>query len=199
MLSEFVLAIKNWMLHWTGTPYANLMLFAIAFAESSFFPIPPDILLIAMCLASPKSAFLLALICTIASASGGLFGMLIGRYGGRPILNRFFDAKKIEWAESLYKKYDSLAIAVSGFTPIPYKIFTVLAGALGISYKTLFFVSILARGARFFSIAALLYFFGETMQVFIEEQFKWLTIAFGILLVGGFFAMKVLANRKSQA
>jgi len=187
--------LYNWMIHWAATPFAVPALFFISFAESSFFPLPPDLLLIPMCLANPENSFWYALVCTVGSVLGGVFGLGIGRYGGRPLLKKLVNQKRIDWAEHLYQKYDAWAIGIAGFTPIPYKVFTILAGALHIRVWVLVVVSIISRGGRFFLVATLIYFYGEYANAFIEKYFNLLTIGFIILLVGGFVIMKVFSKR----
>lgn len=189
--------LYNWMIHWAATPFAVPALFFISLAESSFFPIPPDLLLIPMCLANPQQSFWYATVCTVGSVIGGVIGLGIGRVGGRPILKKLVDQKRIDWAEHLYQKYDVWAIGIAGFTPIPYKVFTILAGALNIKVKVLVIVSIISRGGRFFLVATLLYFYGDTVHAIINKYFNLLTIAFVILLVGGFAVMKFFSKRHS--
>jgi len=187
--------LYHWTIHWAATPFAMPALFFIALAESSFFPLPPDLLLIPMCLASPEHSFLYATIAMVGSVLGGVIGLLIGRYGGRPLVKKVFDEKKISWAEHLYQKYDVWALGIAGFTPIPYKVFTILAGVLNIRVRELVPISFLSRGGRFFLVATLLYFYGEPMKAFISEYFNLLTIVFVVLLVGGFVAVKLFTRR----
>lgn len=190
--------LYHWTLSLALLPQAGLALFLLSFAESSFFPLPPDLVLIPMCLAEPKLAFFYAGICTAGSVLGGIFGFAVGRYGGRPILKKLFHEDKINWVEGVYKKYDAMAIGIAGFSPIPYKVFTLAAGAFKIDLKTLIVVSIFARGGRFFLIAALIYFFGEPIKAFIDEYFNVLSLVFAVLLVGGFVAIKIFARRQSS-
>lgn len=187
-------ALYDWMIHWASTPYSVYALFLISFAESSFFPLPPDLLLIPMCLGNPKQSFFYATVCTIASVLGGVLGVFIGKKGGRPVIQKLFDEKKVAWAENLYQKYDGWAIGIAGFTPIPYKVFTILAGALKVNLKTVVFVSTISRGARFFMIAGLIYYFGKPIQSFIDKYFNLLTIGFVVLLFGGFIVVRLLSR-----
>lgn len=190
--------LYNWTLHWAGTPFAVHALFFLALAESSFFPLPPDILLIPMCLGNPEKAFWYAAVCTAGSVIGGVIGLWIGRYGGRPILKKLVDERRIQWAEQLYNKYDAWAIGIAGFTPIPYKVFTILAGALNIRVRVLVVVSSLSRGGRLFLVAMLIYFFGEPVKSFIDRYFNILTIVFVLLLLGGFAVMKWLSHNQAK-
>ncbi len=187
--------LKDWTVSWAQTDNAVLALFLLAFAESSFFPIPPDILLIVMALNAPDHALFYALVCTIGSAAGGVFGYGIGISGGRPILKRFVSEEKIELVHSYFEKYEAWAIGIAGFTPIPYKIFTISAGAFYIDFIKFVLVSFLSRGARFFLVAGLIVLFGEYITDFINKYFNLLSILFVVLLVGGFFVVKKMSAR----
>ena len=173
-----------------------MALFTIAFAESSFFPIPPDILLITMALVAPKQAFYLALICAAGSVLGGVFGYFLGWAGGRPFLHRVFSEEKILMVKRAYEKYEVWAIAVAGFTPIPYKVFTLSAGAFEIPFKPFLAASAASRSARFFLVAAAIYFWGESVKILLVKYFNWFTLAFVILLVGGFLVIRPLVRRQ---
>ncbi len=179
------------MLHWVesfaATPYGAWALFAIAFAESSFFPIPPDVLLIALCLADPSQAYWFAAICSVASVLGGVLGYGIGYFGGRPVMQRLFSTQKIAAVESLYDRYNAWATGVAGLTPLPYKLFTISGGVFAINFKVFLVASIIARSLRFFIVAAAINFLGEPAKRLIEEHLGWLSIAFVILLVAGFY------------
>lgn len=191
---KFMRKMYDWVLHWAKTPYGMTALFALAFAESSFFPIPPDVLLIALCLSVPLKAFRFALVCTIASTLGGMFGYFLGaefyELIGKPIISFYHLTDKYEYVAGLYNRYNAIAVAIAGFTPIPYKLFTILAGVCQINFPIFVTASILSRGARFFIVATLIWKFGESIKVFIDKYFNLLTIIFGVLLVGGFVALK---------
>ncbi len=187
--------IKDWMLSWAQTDNAVTALFLIAFAESSFFPIPPDILLIVMALHSPDHALFYALICTLGSAAGGAFGYGIGIAGGRPILKRFVSDEKVRMVHSYFKKYEAWAIGIAGFTPIPYKLFTISAGVFYIDFIKFVLVSFFSRGARFFLVAGLIALYGEVITEFIKKYFNLLSILFVILLLGGFYVVKRMSHR----
>jgi membrane protein YqaA with SNARE-associated domain len=188
--------LYDWVLHWATTRYAIPVLFVISFVESSFFPIPPDILLIAMVIAAPAGWVRLALICSIGSVLGGMFGYLIGYQFMDLIGNRIVEFYHFQekWGEIgvLYDKYDVWAVIVAGFTPLPYKVFTLSAGAFKINFSTFVLASAVSRAARFFLIAALLYKFGPPFKVLIEKYFNLFTIIFSFLLVFGFFLLKVI-------
>ena len=188
--------LYDWVLHWATTRYAIPVLFVISFVESSFFPIPPDILLIAMVIAAPAGWIRLALICSIGSVLGGMFGYLIGYQFMDLIGNRIVEFYHFQekWGEIgvLYDKYDVWAVIVAGFTPLPYKVFTLSAGAFKINFSTFVLASAVSRAARFFLVAALLYKFGPPFKVLIEKYFNLFTIIFSFLLVFGFFLLKVI-------
>jgi membrane protein YqaA with SNARE-associated domain len=189
--------LYNWTLAWSTSLYAPWALFFISMAESSVFPLPPDLLLIAMCLASPEQSFFYALICSVGSVLGGIIGHALGKFGGRPLALKIFSEEKIQTAESLYRRYDKFAIAVAGFTPIPYKVFTIAAGMLKIPLFTLVWVSALTRSARFFLVATLIYFYGAPIKAFIDTYFNLLTIGFTVCLIGGFFILKLFKSGKA--
>jgi len=188
--------LYDWVLHWADTPYGAWALFLLAFCESSFFPIPPDILLIALAVAAPGKSIRYALVCSAGSVLGGCFGYLIGwrfmeTIGNRIIL--FYDfGDKFEYIKDLYQSYDAWAVAVAGFTPIPYKVFTISAGAFHINFPVFLLASLLSRSARFFLVGGLIYKFGPRIQSFIEKYFNMLAVAFTVLLIAGFIVIKYL-------
>lgn len=188
------------MLHWVesfaATPYGDWALFVFAFAESSFFPIPPDVLLIALCVAEPSKSLYFALLCTVGSVLGGMLGYGIGYYGGRPLLHRFFDPAKVRGVERYYDRYNAWATAIGGLTPLPYKIFTIAGGALGARFRIFVIASILARGLRFFAVAGLMWAFGEPIKAFIEAYLGILSIAFVAILIGSYW---FVAHRLGKA
>jgi membrane protein YqaA with SNARE-associated domain len=188
--------LYDWVLHWAETPSGPWALFLLAFCESSFFPLPPDILLIALAVAVPKKSIQYALVCSIGSVLGGCFGYLIGWRFMETIGNKivlFYDfSDKFNYIGELYKSYDAWAVGVAGFTPIPYKVFTISAGAFGINFLVFLFASLVSRSARFFLVGGLIYRFGPRIQSFIEKYFNILAIAFTVLLIVGFVAIKYL-------
>ena len=187
--------LYDWVLQWASTPYALPVLFIVSFVESSFFPIPPDILLIAMVVAAPAGWFRFALVCSIGSVLGGMFGYLIGYQFMEIIGNRIVEfyhfQEKWDKIGLLYDKYNAWAVAVAGFSPLPYKVFTLAAGAFEINFLTFVLASAVSRAARFFLVAALIYKFGPPFKILIEKYFNTFTIIFMILLVLGFFILKV--------
>lgn len=190
--------LVEWTAHWAYTPYGKVALFLIAFAESSFFPVPPDVLMIPLALAQIPQALLLALIATLGSALGGMFGFFIGDKGGRPLLQRLFKPEKIALVQHYYRRYDVWAVGMAGFTPIPYKVFSISAGAFGLDFKRFVLASILGRGGRFFLVGLAITVFGEPVKAFLDQYFDLAVIAFAVLFVGGFYAINVLARRAGR-
>jgi len=188
--------LYDWVIYWAETPYGTWALFLLAFCESSFFPIPPDILLIALAVAIPKKSLKYALICSAGSVLGGCFGYLIGWQFmasiGSPIVDFYGLGTKVEYIGSLYNKYDAWAVAIAGFTPIPYKVFTIAAGIFKINFSVFVLTSLVSRSARFFIVGGLIYLFGPKIQGFIEKYFNILAVAFTVLLVLGFVVIKYL-------
>ena len=188
--------LYDWTLHWAYTRYGTPALAVVAFVESSFFPIPPDVLLIALAAGRPRRAFVYALVATIASVLGGLFGYLLGALFmdtvGDSILSLYHLEKHFAFVQEKYQETAFWAVFTAGLTPIPYKVFTLAAGAAQISVPVFVVASVLGRGARFFGVAALIYFLGPTVREWIERYFDRLAILFVLLLVGGFFAVRWL-------
>lgn len=188
--------LYNWVLHWAETPHGAGALFLLALAESSFFPVPPDVLLVALVLGARRRWAWLAGLCTAGSVVGGLAGYAIGltlmESLGRPII-RFYHAEGyFQEVEQLYRQYDYWIVFSAAFTPIPYKVFTIASGALHMNLLGFSLVSLLGRGARFFAVAGLLYLFGPPVRRLIERYFDLLCLLFVILLVGGFLVVKYL-------
>ena len=179
-----------WMEGLAASPHPGWWLFALAFAESSFFPLPPDILLVSLGVMKPSEALWYALISTIGSVLGGAFGYGIGLKGGRPLLYRFFKETKIHSVEKMYDRYNAWATGIAGLTPIPYKIFTIGGGAFKINFKIFMLASLLSRGGRFLAEGILLFFFGAPIRDFLYEYFNWLSLAFVVLLLGGFWLVQ---------
>jgi membrane protein YqaA with SNARE-associated domain len=188
-----------WVESFASTPYGVWALFAISFAESSFFPIPPDVLLIALCIGDPSKAFLFAGVCSVASVLGGMAGYGIGFWGGRPILKRFFDGERIAAVERYYEKYNAWATGIAGLTPIPYKLFTISGGAFAINFKIFVLASIVARSLRFFAVAGLIYLFGPRISEFLHSYLNWITVIFVVLLLLGFWLVKRGAQGASRS
>lgn len=185
--------LYDWVLHWSKHPHAQTALFLLSMAEASFFPIPPDALLIAMALALPTRAFRYAAICSAGSIVGGVIGYGIG-WGAWELVDdsfyRFvpgFSVEGYERVSALYERWNFWIVFTAGFTPIPYKIFTIAAGATHVNFLIFVLASAISRSARFFLVAGLLRWMGPRITPFIEKYLGWLTLAFVVLLLAGFY------------
>jgi len=180
---------------WVQSPFGIWALFFIAVAESSFFPIPPDIFLMVLCITVPPKSFRYAAICAAGSVLGGILGYGLGLGFmdtiGVKILELYGLHDKYEVVQNLYRQHDALAVGAAGFTPLPYKLFTITAGAFKINFVTFVLVSIVSRSARFFLVAAFIYKFGAPVRHFIERYFNLLSVLFFILLIGGFLVVRL--------
>jgi membrane protein YqaA with SNARE-associated domain len=197
--------LYDWVLSWANSRYGPFALFALAFAESSFFPIPPDALLIALVLGATTKAFKYASICTLGSVTGAFLGYAIGHFvwwtpegSFTGIANFFFNnvpgftTEVFYKIQGMYEAYDFWIIFTAGFTPLPYKVFTVASGAFNINLPMFFLASLVSRGARFFLVAFLIWKFGPAIKAFIDKYFNILAIAFTVLLIGGFVVIRVV-------
>lgn len=193
---RWVRNLYDWTLHWSNTKYATPALVVLSIAESSFFPVPPDVLLIAMGLAKPKRAVWYGVICTIASVIGGIIGYLIGlklmEWIGWPIIRMYGYTDTFEKIGAWYHQYEAWAVGIAGLTPIPYKIFTIAGGAFQINFVVFCLASVASRGLRFIFIGWMISKFGSPVKNFIDNYLNLLTILFVILLVGGFVLLKYI-------
>lgn len=202
---KYIRIIYDWVLHWAQTPYGPLALFLLAFAESSFFPIPPDALLIALALGARSKSFKFAAVCTIASILGALLGYAIGYFVWWEGVNEFsavanffftnipgFTEQLFFEVKELYDKWNFWIIFTAGFTPIPYKVFTITGGAFNVNIFLFIIASLVGRAGRFFLVSFLIWKFGAHIQGFIDKYFNWLAIVFSVLLIGGFILIKYL-------
>jgi len=188
--------LYDWVLHWADTPYGPLALFLLALAESSFFPIPPDPLLIVLCLGAVKKSWRFASYTSLASIIGGAIGYLIG-FGFWEAADSFFFKYVPGFTENVFQKvmsnfqqYGFWYVFSAGFTPIPYKVFTISSGVFRLNFLLLLLASTLSRSLRFFVVAALFRKFGPEVKEFIEKYFNLLTLLFFLLLFGGFLLIK---------
>jgi membrane protein YqaA with SNARE-associated domain len=191
---KIIKKLYDWVLHWAETPYAIPALFLLSFSESSFFPVPPDVLLIALAISIPQKSFKYAAICATASVLGGILGYYIGFYSyeavGKPIVE-FYHGQEIMNAIKLkYDQHGFLGILIAAITPIPYKVFTIASGVFKFDFLLFLVASILGRSFRFFVVAGLIWKFGPAIKNFIEKYFNLLSFVFIVLLVGGFILMK---------
>ncbi len=190
----WVRSLYDWVVGLSERPNAVRTLFVIAFAESSFFPIPPDVLLIPLAIGNPRRALRFAALCTVGSSLGALLGYFLGlefyEVIGQRIVAFYSVGEQYERVQALYQQWDVVAIALAGFTPIPFKIFTITAGVFKINLLTFTIVVVLSRGARFFLLGGLIWRFGPSIRNFVDRYFNLLVVLFSILLVGGFFIVK---------
>ena len=194
----WVRRLYEWVLHWADTPYGLQALAVLAVVESSVFPIPPDPLLVALCLGAAGRALRFAAVATAASVLGGMLGYGIGSVVWGSVSGFFFEyipgvtPEAFATVQDLYGRWDFWAVFVAGLTPIPYKVFTISAGVFAINFPVFVFASTLSRGLRFFLVAGLIYRYGEPIRSFIDRYFNLLTWVFGLLLVLGFILMEVV-------
>lgn len=197
-LAGFIRRAYDWTLSWAETPWGPLALFVLSFCESSWFPIPPDPLLIALCLGAVTRSLAFAALCTAASVLGGLFGYWIGasffEMVGLPILETYGKVDDFEGMRETFRAQGEIAVFISALTPVPYKLVTITAGASGMNVPAFILASIIGRGTRFFAVAGLIWWKGEVIATFIDEHFDKLSIAFAVLLVGGFVVFRTLLH-----
>ncbi len=202
---SYLRRLYDWILHWAETKYGVPALFLLALAESSFFPIPPDVLLIPLALGARSKAIRFALVCSVASIVGGIAGYGIGYFAwwsgseAYSVVALFFFNHIPGFTEQVflniqekYEIYNFLIVFTAGFTPIPFKIITISAGAFSVNFPMFLLASTVSRSARFFLVALLIRQFGEPITVFIDKYFNVLSIIFTLLLIGGFLVLKTL-------
>jgi len=202
---NYLRRLYDWILHWAETKYGVPALFLLALAESSFFPIPPDVLLIPLALGARSKAIRFALVCSVASIVGGIAGYGIGYYSwwngaeAYSAVALFFFNHIPGFTEQVflniqekYEIYNFLIVFTAGFTPIPFKIITISAGAFSVNFPMFLLASTVSRSARFFLVALLIRQFGEPITAFIDKYFNVLSIIFTLLLIGGFLVLKIL-------
>lgn len=186
--------LYDWVLSLAERPGGAWALFLIAFAESSFFPIPPDVLLIPMAIGAPRRALWLAGLCTAGSVIGGAAGYFLGFHFyeliGRRIIEFYSMSDQYERVRLLYQEWDAIVVAIAGFTPIPYKVFTIAAGVFHLNVPTFLLASLLGRGGRFFLLGGMILWFGPSIRAFIDRYFDALAVLFVVLLVGGFLILR---------
>jgi membrane protein YqaA with SNARE-associated domain len=186
--------LYDWVMGLAAHRNATWVLAAVAFIESSVFPIPPDAMLIPMALADRRKAWLYAFVATVASVLGGIVGYLIGYFlydtVGQTILEFYGKMDKFESFTAKYNEHGAAIVFFAGLTPFPYKVITIASGVTKMAVPVFIAASVISRGMRFFLVCGLLYWFGPPIKVFIEKYLGWLTLAFGILVVGGFVAIR---------
>ena len=197
--------IYDWVLGWAESPSGPVALFILAFCESVFFPIPPDVLLIALAIGNSKRSFRFALNCAIGSVFGAMVGYSLGHFAWIASSGEFtsfanflfhnipgFTVDMYNRIQALYDKWNFWVIFTAGFTPIPYKVFTITAGVFQVNFLMFLLASVISRSARFFLFAWLIWKYGPGIKVFIEKYFNWLAIGFTVCLIGGFVLIKYI-------
>ncbi len=198
-------SLYDWVLDWSNSKWGAYALFFLAFIEASFFPIPPDVLLIALCLGLRSKSFYFVFICALGSTLGAIFGYSIGYFlwwNSSQEFSQFakfffniipgFSTEIFYEIKQKYEEWNFWVIFVSGFTPIPFKVFTISAGAFNINFNLFLLASLIARATRFIIIGALIWRFGEPIRSFIDKYFNILAFLFSFLLIGSFFIIKYL-------
>ena len=202
---NYIRRLYNWVLEWSNTKYGVPALFILSLSESSFFPIPPDVLLIALALGMQSKALYFAFICSLGSVLGAIIGYTIGYFSWWNSLGEYsvvamfffnhipgFSSEIFTSIQQKFDLYNFFIVFTAGFTPIPFKIITISTGAFNINFPMFIIASTISRSARFFLVALLIKKFGKPITSFIDKYFNILSIVFTILFIGGFFALKVL-------
>lgn len=193
---NIVRRLYNWVLHWAETPYGTPALGLISFSESSFFPIPPDVLQIALSISKPKRSFFYALVSTGGSVLGAMLGWVIGFYLWESIDSYVLgvipglEQENFDKVKARFDDHAFLALFTSAFTPIPFKVFTIGAGMFSISLPTLVAASLVGRASRFFLVATFIFIFGKQVTYYLDRYFNLLTFLFTALLIGGLLVVK---------
>ncbi len=195
MWAKWMKALYDWTMRIMSGKGAIAALCGLSFAESSFFPIPPDVLMIPLILKQREKAFRIAFLCTLFSVIGGAFGYVIGcglyDVFAVPFLNYFGWMEEFEKVKQAYVEYGAWIVLGAGITPFPYKLVTIASGVMQMNFGLFMCISLIGRGIRFFLVAGLLYKWGKPMREFIEKNLAWLSIVFFVLLVGAFFLVKL--------
>ena len=193
--------LSDWVVGFAESDWAVLILAVNSFTEAIFFPVPPDVLLIAIAVLEPERALWLAGIVAVSSVAGAVVGHWLGRRWGRPLLHRLVSPAKTETVERLFRKYGVWAILLAAFSPVPYKVFAILAGVLELDRRSFILASAAGRGARFFAIGVLIFFYGEEIEGFIGDNFEILTLAVtaaALLVLGVFLAARRRRNSDAE-
>lgn len=193
---KYVKQLYNWVLSWAESKWGPFALFILAFAEASFFPVPPDVLLIALCLGCTTRSVKYALICTVGSVTGAMLGYGIG-FGLWDVVSDWFiptlfSQEAFDSVGATYDKWNFWAVFTAGFTPVPFKLFTIAGGVFGINFPMFVLACMVGRGMRFFLLGWMIWKFGTPIKSFIDKYFNWLVLAFTVLLIGGFVLLKYI-------
>ena len=188
--------LYDWTLSKASKKSATWFLGIISFAESSFFPIPPDVILIPMVLAKKTKAFFYALVCTLSSVLGGVFGYIIGlvlfNSIGILLINIYHLDGQVAQFKNYYNSYGAWIVIFAGFSPFPFKVITIASGLFQLNFIIFIICAFFSRGARFYLVSILLYFFGDSIKILIDKYFNFLTILFFALLISGFLIFKII-------
>lgn len=192
----FLRKLYDWTLSWAEHPAGPWVLFGLAFAESSFFPIPPDVLLIALCVGAVRKSFRFAVLCTVGSVLGGMAGYALGYWGREVLVDpivRFYHGEQVmALVKNWYDRWGFWGNLAAAVTPIPYKVFTLTSGLFRFSFTSFLLASVIGRSVRFFLVAGLIYVYGAKVKVLIEKYFDLFALLFFVLLIGGVLAIKFL-------
>lgn len=196
--NKMMRGLYDWTMNLASGPKAVWALCVVSFVESSFFPIPPDLLLIPLVLARRTDAFKIAALTTVSSVLGGAFGYAIGYFlyqsVGVPVLNFYHYTAQFEEFCAAYNQYGAWIVFGAGLTPFPYKIVTIASGVTHLNFIVFMIASVIARGMRFYFVAWLLWKYGTPMKAWIEKNLGWLSIVFFVLLIGSFFLIKLFGG-----
>ena len=190
--------LADWVVRFATSDWAIVALGVTSFFESIFFPIPPDPLLVGIALLQPHMAVWLGVLVTVTSVAGAVVGHWLGQRLGRPLLYRLFPETKVQRVERTFQRYGMLAILVAAFTPLPYKLFAISAGALDLDRRTFVIASLVGRGTRFITLGALIYFYGESIEAFITENFEAITVGVSLALIVGVVAWAIVRRRRPE-
>jgi membrane protein YqaA with SNARE-associated domain len=191
---EIFTDLSDWVVGFADSDWSVLVLAVLSFSEAIFFPVPPDLLLIGIAVRQPEAALWLAAVATVSSVAGALVGHWLGQRFGRRLLFRFVSARRVEMAERMFMKHGAWAVAVAAFTPIPYKVFAISAGALNLDRRSFVLASLIGRGGRFFLLGGLMFAYGDSIEQFVSDHFQMLTIVVGAGLVAGIVAALIFAR-----
>ena len=192
-------SLSDWVVAFADSDWAILALAIEAFAESIFFPIPPDPLLVLVALLQQHLAIWLALMVTVASVAGAIVGHWLGGRLGRPVLDRWFSKRMVDAAEGWLRRYGVWATIIAAFTPIPYKVFAITAGVLDMDRRSFIIASIIGRGARFMTIGVLVMVYGERIEEFIGDNFELVTVGVGAALIAALAAVAIAHRLRTRS
>ena len=184
------------MTGFASSDWSIVILAAVSFTESIFFPIPPDPLLVGIAILRPHTALWLGALVTVSSVAGALVGHWLGRRFGRPLIYKLVDREKVATVERLFNRYGGWAVLIAAFTPVPYKVFAISAGILDLDRRTFVVASLVGRGGRFLLLGALIFVFGQSIQQFIHSNFEIITAVFAAVLIAVLTAMAIVVRRR---